>query len=258
MISSIMSEYLSVKNVSKSFKLSRKQQKIEKDNSKVRIAVNDISFYVNKGEIFGLLGTNGAGKTTMLRMISSLISVDGGEIIIDGVSVGESPELVRNKIGFLTSEMKQEGFFTPNYLYDFYSKIYGVDCETAGKRKKILYENFGIDKFAEVKIADLSTGMKQKNALVLALVHDPELIIFDEPTNGLDVITAKIVTDFLLDMKKKGKTIILSTHIFSIVEKLCDRVAIISNGKIVEQANVSEIIKTNSMEEYFFEIYNRK
>ena len=106
---------------------------------------------------------------------------------MDGASVVKDPDAVRGRIGFLTGELKLEDFFTPNYLFDFFSDLHGVDPETAAARKALLFGRFGIDKFAEVKVANLSTGMKQKVSLVISVVHDPDIIIFDEPTNGLDV-----------------------------------------------------------------------
>ena len=226
-----MEEILIVKNLSKTFKLSKKQQKINKTKETLKVAVNDLSFKAYKGEIYGLLGPNGAGKTTTLRMIATLIKPDNGDILVDGVSVNKNPDVVRGKIGFLTSELKLEDFFTPNYLFDYFAKLYEVDLDEATKRKEEMFKKFGIDSFKEVKIGDLSTGMKQKVSLVISLVHNPDIIIFDEPTNGLDIISAKTVTDFLLELKRQGKTVILSTHIFSLVEKLCDRVGIIKNGK---------------------------
>lgn len=250
-----MEEILHVENLKKTFKLSRKQQVIEKTNLKKKIAVNNISFNSYKGEVFGLLGPNGAGKTTTLRMLSTLIKPDEGDAIVNGASVCSEPEKVRSKIGFLTSELKLEEFFTPNYLFDFFSELHGVSEETRKKRKEELFKKFGIEKFAEVKVADLSTGMKQKVSLVISIVHDPDIIIFDEPTNGLDVLTAKVVTDFLLDLKKQGKSIIVSTHIFSLIEKICDRVGIIINGKMIVCDTLSNITKDKPLEEKFFEIY---
>ena len=124
--------------------------------------------------------------------------------------------------------------------------------------KKELFEKFGIEKFAEVKIADLSTGMKQKVSIVISIVHDPDVIIFDEPTNGLDVITAKVVTDFLKELKSQNKIIIISTHIFSLVEKLCDRVGIIINGKMIKSGELVELTKEKDLEELFFELYKEE
>lgn len=253
-----MEEILIVDNLRKTFKLTKKQKKINKTNENVKVAVNGLSFNVYRGEIYGLLGPNGAGKTTTLRMIASLIKADSGDAIVDGISVVKSPDQVRGKIGFLTSELKLEDFFTPNYLYDYFSELHKVPKDIAEKRKEILFQKFGVDSFKEVKIADLSTGMKQKISLIISIVHDPDIVIFDEPTNGLDVITAKVVTDFLMELKKEGKTVLLSTHIFSLVEKLCDRVGIIINGKMVVSDTLSKIVKDKTLEEVFFEIYEKE
>ncbi|MBQ7307343.1 MAG: ATP-binding cassette domain-containing protein [Clostridia bacterium] len=250
-------EILKCQNLRKSFVLSTKQRKLEKTDLKVKVAVDDLSFSAYKGEIFGLLGPNGAGKTTTLRMLATLIKPDSGDAFVDNVSIKSDPYGVRQKIGFLTSELKLEDFFTPNYLYDFFSNLYNLPQEVSQKRKKELFEKFGIDKFAEVKVANLSTGMKQKVSIVISIVHDPSIIIFDEPTNGLDVLTAKVVTDFLLELKEKGKTIILSTHIFSLVEKICDRVGVIIDGKLVCCDSVKAITKQKGLEDVFFDLYKQ-
>lgn len=253
-----MSEILRVEGLCKTFRLSRKQQKIERTDRKEIVAVNNLSFTANQGEIFGLLGPNGAGKTTTLRMLSTLIRPDSGDAILDGYSVVNQPEEVRGKIGFLTSELKLEDFFTPNYLFDFFSQLHHVDEATMRERKKQMFSRFGIDRFAEVKVANLSTGMKQKLSLVISLVHDPDIIIFDEPTNGLDVLTARTVTDYLQELRDQGKTIILSTHIFSLVERLCDRVGIIIDGQLTHCDTLENICNGQTLEDRFFDIYKEK
>lgn len=253
-----MEEILQVKDLCKTFTLSAKQQKLEKTKEKKRKAVDHLEFTAYKGEVFGLLGPNGAGKTTTLRMLASLIKPDSGDAVLDGISVVKNPEEVRRRIGFLTSELKLEEFFTPNYLFDFFSDIHGVPVEERDMRKKELFERFGIDAFAEVKVGNLSTGMKQKTSLVISLVHNPDIIIFDEPTNGLDVLTAKVVTDFLLDLKEQGKTIIISTHIFSLIEKICDRVGVIVQGSMAACDTLKNICGDKTLEERFFEIYEEK
>ena len=250
-----MEEILRAEGLCKTFTLSRKQQKIERTAEKRKTAVDHLSFSAYKGEIFGLLGPNGAGKTTTLRMLSTLIRPDEGDAILDGCSVVNQSEEVRSKIGFLTSELKLEDFFTPNYLFDFFSHLHGVEETTTRERKERMFSRFGIDKFAEVKVANLSTGMKQKLSLVISLVHDPEIIIFDEPTNGLDVLTARTVTDYLQELRSEGKTIILSTHIFSLVERLCDRVGIIIDGKMTVCGTLDEVCDGMPLEDRFFELY---
>ncbi len=250
-----MKEILVANNLTKTFKLTKKQQKINKTNETLKVAVKDLSFSAYEGEIYGLLGPNGAGKTTTLRMISTLIKPDSGDVLVDGYSIINEPHEVRSRIGFLTSELKLEDFFTPNYLFDYFAELYKIDKEVSDKRKEELFKKFEIDSFKEVKIADLSTGMKQKVSLVISIVHDPNIIIFDEPTNGLDVITAKTVTDFLIELKKAGKTIILSTHIFSLVEKLCDRVGIIIDGKMILSDSLENVCCGKLLEDVFFELY---
>lgn len=250
-----MKVILQADELCKTFRLSAKQQKLQNTKEKTITAVSNLSFQAYEGEIFGLLGPNGAGKTTALRMLSTLIKPDSGDALIDGSSIRNEPDAVRSKIGFLTSELKLEDFFTPNYLFDFFSKIHHIDPDVTERRKKEMFERFGIDNFAEVKVANLSTGMKQKASLVISLVHDPNIVIFDEPTNGLDVLTARVVTDFLKELKSQGKTIIISTHIFSIVEKLCDRVGIIINGKMITCGETAVLIKDKPLEDVFFDIY---
>ena len=237
---------LVVENITKTFKISRKQQRIEKTMESYKTAVNGLSFVANEGEIYGLLGPNGAGKTTTLRIISTLIKQDKGDVIIEGLNTKTDTEKVRAKIGFLTSELKLEDFFTPNYLFDYFGKLHNIPDDVLENRKKELFEKFGIEKVAEVKIADLSTGMKQKVSIVISIV------------NGLDVITAKVVTDFLKELKSQNKIIIISTHIFSLVEKLCDRVGIIINGKMIKSGELVELTKEKDLEELFFELYKEE
>ncbi len=249
-------EIVRAEGLKKVFTLSRKQQKIEKTGLTRKVAVDGLSFSAYRGEIYGLLGPNGAGKTTTLRMLSTLIKPDGGDAYILGHSILKEPAMVRDCVGFLTSELKLEAFFTPDYLFDFFGAMHGVDKDTLASRKKELFSRFGIDRFAQVKVGDLSTGMKQKVSLVISIVHDPDVLIFDEPTNGLDVLTAKVVTDFLAELKGMGKSIILSTHIFSLVEKLCDRVGVIIDGKMAQEGSLQALCGEKSLEERFFEIYH--
>ena len=253
-----MGEILNVRELVKTFKLSTKQRKTERTKQKVVTAVNKISFSAKEGEIYGLLGPNGAGKTTTLRIMATLIKPNSGDVLINGTSVLAKPSEIRKNIGFLTSELKLEEQFTPNYLFNFFSALRDIPGDVRDRRKRELFTKFGIDSFAEVKVANMSSGMKQKISLVLSVVHEPEFIIFDEPTNGLDVLTAKVVTDFLMELRDQGKTIILSTHIFSLVEKLCDSVGVIINGEMQVSGSLSAVTNGRSMEDAFFDIYQEK
>ena len=246
---------ISAKDLRKTFKLSAKQRKIDRTDARVKTAVDGLSFDVAPGEIYGLLGPNGAGKTTTLRMLAALVKPDEGDALVAGSSVVDDPMAVRAKIGFLTSELKLEETFSPDYLFDFFSELHHVERTVRDERKRELFGRFGIDRFAQTKVADLSTGMKQKTSLAVSLVHDPGVIVFDEPTNGLDVLTAKTVTDFLVELRASGKSVLLSTHIFSLVEKVCDRVGVVIDGRMAACGTVPEITGGRSLEDAFFDLY---
>ena len=253
-----MTQIVKAENLKKTFVLSAKQRRLDHTSDRLKTAVNGLSFTVNEGEIFGLLGPNGAGKTTTLRMLATLIKPDSGDALIDNSSIISNPNDVRAKIGFLTSELKMEEAFSPAYLFNFFSELHNVPPDLREQRRRELFDIFGISKFAEVKVADLSTGMKQKTSLAVSLVHDPKVIIFDEPTNGLDVITAKTVTDFLVSLKQKGKTVIVSTHIFSLIEKICDRVGVIIDGRMAVCGDLAEVCDGKSLEDRFFDLYSER
>lgn len=255
-----MKESIIVLHLRKTFILSKKQMRIEHAKENKRVAVNDISFTTYQGEIFGLLGPNGAGKTTTLRCISTLIKPDSGTITVNGFDVKDDIK-VKKSICFLTNELKLEEQMTPTYAFNYYARFYDLPDAVIKERREKLFKIFGIEKFAEVKISDLSTGMKQKTSIVVSLVNDPDIIIFDEPTNGLDVLTAKLVTDYLLELKKAGKSIIISTHIMNLVEKICDRVGIIINGKMIAcdtVENICNLSPNHDLEEVFFKLYQEE
>lgn len=250
-----MKEILDARELTKTFKLSAKQQKLKSLKDRKLVAADKISFKSYEGEVFGLLGPNGAGKTTVMRMLATLINPDSGEATVAGRSVTKEPLEVRRRIGFLTNELKLDEFFTPSYMFNFFGELHGMDRDRIDERKKTLFATFGVDDFAEVKIANHSQGMKQKTSLAVSIAHDPDIIIFDEPTNGLDVITAKVVIDFLKNLKAQGKSIILSTHIFGILENMCDRIGIIFNGRMVACGTTAEIAGDMTLEDKFFELY---
>lgn len=247
-----------IKNLTKIYKLNKKQMKESKTKSSRKVAVDDVSLRAKKGEIYGLLGPNGAGKTTTLRCIATILKPTKGEIYVSGHEVQEEPEEVRKKIGFLTSDIKLDPQFTTDYLFDFFGRLHNVPEENLKRRKEELFEYFEIKDFAHKQIKELSTGMKQKAAIAVSLVHDPEVVIFDEPTNGLDIITARNVTDYLRKLRDEGKLVIVSTHIMSEAEKLCDRIGIVIDGTKVAEGTLEELLQqTNAqdLEDAFFEFY---
>lgn len=249
---------LEVRNFTKIYKLSKKQMKEMRTDEKNKIAAHQINFTAKQGEIFGLLGPNGAGKTTTLRSVATLLVPTEGEIYVGGHNVVKEPDKVRSMIGFLTNEIKMDEHFTAEYIFEFFGKLHKMSKDQIERRKNELFSYFRIDAYKDKKIQELSTGMKQKLSIAVCLVHDPEVIIFDEPTNGLDIITAKAVTDYLTELKSQGKTIIISTHIMSVAEKLCDRMAIIIDGKKVEDGTLSEVLErwqSKDLEDAFFKMY---
>jgi len=220
--------------------------------------VDDVSFTVNPGTIYGLLGPNGAGKTTMMQMISTLSKPTEGNILVCGMDTLEKPLEIHKKIGYLTTEVKLDPMSTPNELYDFFAVLYDLPKDALEKKKAEDFERFGIGPFQDKRIAELSTGMKQKVSICISLIHNPPVIIFDEPTNGLDILTSKQVTDYLLDLKKQDRTILLSTHIFSLAEDLCDVIGIQVDGKLVASGSAEDLCKLagkDRFEDAFFALY---
>ncbi len=252
--------FVVVDGLTKEFILNKKQMALEDTTEKIKVAVDNISFEVKRGEIFGLLGPNGAGKTTTLRTISTLIKATSGQVLVDGTDVAKEPDAARAKLTLLTNELKLDKHFTPNYIMNFFGKMRGIEQSKINARKAELFNYFEIEKFADTKIKDLSTGMKQKASIAVSLVHDPELIIFDEPTSGLDIITARSVINYLLAAKQRGKTVIISTHHMHVAEKLADRLAIIMRGKIAAYGDLKTVIEStesDNLETAFFKLYDK-
>jgi len=222
--------------------------------------VEDVSFTVQEGQIFGLLGPNGAGKTTLMQMISTLLLPTSGDIMIYGMNTREQARDIRKKIGFLTSEVKLDPFSTPDKLFHFFGELYQLDRSLVEQRKEESFSRFDIGPFAKKKIIELSTGMRQKISIAISLIHNPPVVIFDEPTNGLDILTAHQVTDYLKELRDNGHIVLLSTHIFSVAQDLCDELAVMVDGHIVAQGSVASLIETSgtaTFEEAFFRLYTQ-
>lgn len=240
---------LRVENLTKEFRSGRGRKK------KTVTAVNNLSFQCKPGEIYGLLGPNGAGKTTTLRCLSTLIRPTSGNVWINRHNVLEHGQVFRSKIGFLTSDMKLDGYFSPDYMMNWFGQLNKMEESDIQRQKHRLFQELQMTDFIHKKIDSLSTGMKQKTAIAISLIHDPEVIIFDEPTNGLDIVTSKSVTDFLANCAEAGKIVIVSTHIMTIAEKLCHRFGILVEGELKEEGTLDEIIQGSSwdnLEDVFF------
>lgn len=234
-----------------------KLRKVFQSRSKRVEALKGISFHANPGEIFGLLGPNGAGKTTTLRVLSTMLVPTDGTAIVGGYDIRKEPEQVRRTIGFLSTETGLYDRLNPEDTCRFFGQLAGVPESVIRERMDKLFNRLDLQKDRKRPASEFSTGMKQKLSIARALIHDPSVIIFDEPTNGLDVLTAKTVADFLKEMRNEGKTVIISTHILSVVEKLCDRFAIIDRGEIVAEGTLTDLLtkyEADELEDVFFKL----
>ena len=195
-------------------------------------AVDHISFEVREGEIFGLLGPNGAGKTTALRMLSTVMRPTEGTAVLNDHDILKDPEGVRRQIGFLSGDMGLYHRLTPRETLRFFGRLQGLNGGSLERRIEEICALLDIAKFANTQIDKLSTGMRQRVAIARCLVQDPPILILDEPASGLDVPTARVIEEFIVRARKNGKAIILSTHVMEEAEYLCDRMAVIHEGKI--------------------------
>ena len=204
-------------------------------------AVNGVSFDVHKGEIFGLLGPNGAGKTTTIKLLLGLLEPLEGEISIFGLNPEREEVLMKKKVGYVSEEALIFKSLTPKDLFNFIASIRRLDANEATKRVFEYLESLGATEYYEQMIATLSHGNKQKMQIVASLLHDPELLILDEPLAGLDAKSVRVVKE-LLDMHvEKGGAVLFSTHIMEVAEDLCDRIAIINKGKLVGLGTIEEL-----------------
>jgi sodium transport system ATP-binding protein len=196
-------------------------------------AVDSVNFECREGEIFGLLGANGAGKTTTLRMLSTILAPTSGSATIMGHDVVRSPEGVRKNLGFYSATTALYPRLTTRETIDFFARINQYPADLVKQRVDYLIDRFGLAKYADARVEKLSSGMKQKVSIARTIAHNPSILIFDEPTVGLDVLNALDVQETISDLRAEGKTIIFSTHIMSEAERLCDRIAIIHAGHIL-------------------------
>lgn len=230
---------------------------LKKEFKKVN-AVNDISFKVCEGEIVGLLGENGAGKTTTLRMLATMLRPTGGTAKINGFDIMSEADKVRGQIGILFGgEVGLYDRLTARENIRYFAELNGMSKEETNKSIENLTKALSMEEYIDRRVGKFSRGMKQKVAIARSIVHEPKVMLFDEPTAGLDVTSAKIVQDFIKRCKEENRAIIFSSHSMAEVEKLCDRIVIINKGRIVEEGTVQQLkekYKNNDMEEIFMSL----
>jgi sodium transport system ATP-binding protein len=214
-----------------------------------------ISFEAQAGEIFGLLGPNGAGKTTTLRIICTLLSPDAGTVGVLGFDTRTRPEEVRRRIGVVTADIGVYPRLSARENIEYIGKLCGLNGSELTRRVDAVIERLNMGSFAKQRAESLSSGQKQKVAIARAIVHDPEVLMFDEPTSNLDVLASKEVREFMVEAKVRGKCVIFSTHVLHDAERLCDRVTILHQGVVVASGSTAEVRGTRrDLEEAFLEL----
>jgi sodium transport system ATP-binding protein len=239
---------IEARNLTKTFR--------DKKRGEIR-AADDISFRVEPGRIYGLLGANGAGKTTTLRLLATLLHPTSGSATIAGFDVTREPEKVRANVGFLAASTALYARLTAREMIAYFGRLNGLSDAEIRTRTQQLAEELDMGEFLDRRCDKFSTGMKQKTSIARTLIHNPAVIIFDEPTLGLDVMAARAIVRFVRDCRDRGKTVIYSTHVMSEVEKLCDTIGIIHNGKLMAEGTLAELRQRHGeqdMEEIFVKI----
>jgi sodium transport system ATP-binding protein len=212
-------------------------------------AVDQVSFTVRAGEIFGLLGPNGAGKTTLLRILSTVLRPTSGEARIAGWDTCRDAIEVRRQIGFVSHNTAVYDRMSAWELIEYFGRLHDLPPRYLQTRMDELFEQLQMTSFRDAPCGKLSTGMKQKVSIARALVHDPPVLIFDEPTLGLDVVVARNLLEIIGSLRSAGKSILFSTHIMREVERLCDRVAILHGGKILDCGTLAELRRRHGRED---------
>jgi sodium transport system ATP-binding protein len=217
--------------------------------------LRSISFEANAGEIFGLLGPNGAGKTTTLRVICTLLAPDAGSVDVLGFNTGAAPEEVRRRIGVVTADIGVYPRLSARENITYFAELSGVNDGDLTKRINTVIDRLDMASFAKQRAESLSSGQKQKVAIARAIVHDPEVLMFDEPTSNLDVLASKEIRDFMVESKVRGKCVIFSTHVLHDAERLCDRVTILHEGLVVASGSTANVRGGHrDLEDAFLEI----
>ena len=223
-------------------------------------ALERVSFDVHPGEIFGLLGPNGAGKTTCLRILSTVLKPTGGRATVAGFDVETQPAEVRANIGFMSGTTGIYDRMSASEMVEYFGRLYGLEEDALQERMDDIFDMLQMNEIRDVLGGKMSTGMKQKVSIARTIIHNPPVLIFDEPTTGLDVLVARAVLKTIESLRDEGKCIIFSTHIMREVEKLCDRIAIIHRGRILAMGTGEELEREygeTDMEELFFDLISR-
>ena len=207
------------------------------------VAVDDLSFEIRPGEIVGLLGPNGSGKTTTVRMILGLLETDDGQVLVEGFDPQTQPLEVKRRIGYVSEEPLLYQAMTPREVYEFVASVREIDAETAQQRLERYLSSLDAASAMDTVIATLSHGNKQKVQIIAALLHQPELLILDEPLTGLDAKAVRVFKEIVALHRERGSSVLFSTHILEVAAELCTRIAVINKGRMVAMGTVAELEK---------------
>ena len=239
---------IEVSNLSKKFQLTKEAKKqLAQNNADVRQdgnvfnALANVSFSCPSGQVLGLLGPNGAGKTTTLRILASSLIPDSGDIIINGESVLNKPLLAKRKIGFLSSKTGLYARLTAKENIEYFAKLHGMNKKTIEEFGEPLYQQLGIESYLHRRVDTLSSGMYQKISIARAVIHQPDVLVLDEPTTGLDIMATETVLSFIKEQRDLGRPVIFSTHHLDEVSFLADKIAIIDQGKTCFEGSVEQL-----------------
>jgi sodium transport system ATP-binding protein len=205
-------------------------------------AVDDVSFEVRPGEVVGLLGPNGAGKTTTLRMLAGILTPDTGRVLLDGMNIHERPLEAKRRLGFLSGDTLLYNRLTPREVLKYFGDLYGVEPATLKQRIDQLIEQFEIGAFADRACGTLSSGQKQRANIARAFLHEPQVLVLDEPTNALDVVSGQFIVESIRRERAAGRAVLFSTHVMSEAEYLCDRILLIHQGRLVDAGTLDELL----------------
>jgi len=220
----------------------------DKKRGEIR-AVDGVSFCCQPGQIYGLLGANGAGKTTTLRVLATILQPTSGTASVAGHDIVREPDVVRRKVGFLSTATALYGRLTAWEMVEYFGRLHGMDGNGLRQRMEEIFTTLDMMEFRDRRCDKLSTGMKQKVSIARTLVHDPPVMIFDEPTLGLDVMTARTIVAFIRDCRAQGKTVVFSTHVMVEAEKLCDTIGIIHTGKLLAEGTLAQLRERYRLED---------
>ena len=236
--------------------LKKKFTRQDKNKKKTMFyAVDGVSFEAKKGEIIGILGPNGAGKSTLLRMLAGIMEQTEGTVEIDEQNYKKNELDIKRKIAFLSGNTKLYNRLSPHELLQMCGNLYGIEKKEVDKREQEILKLLNLEELKNAKIGNLSTGQTQRVGLARCLVHNPDYYILDEATTGLDIISSQIILDFIKEEKKKGKTILYSTHYMEEAQNICDKVIMINKGKVIETGTPEEIkskTSTSNLRDAFF------